>query len=208
MTIKDDDEYLHPAPEGMEGLWSDNLWFSFVDREADVHGINHIHVTNKGYARFSTCLAIDGIPMPWANKVPWHDIGKFDELTDGGRMIYQVVKPQEELRIQADNEKYGFDVTFTGRFRCLTMKTVSMGIRSNTPGYTGVTMSRVCCAKANLKCARDQDRGDGRSIVIRTEITPGPTASRMDPPGSTSARQTRRVPWVTIGPRCRRTTFI
>ena len=116
MTIKDNDEYLHPAPEGTEGLWSDNLWFSFVDREADIHGINHMHVTNKGYARFSTCLVIDGIPMPWANKAPWHDIGKFDKLTDGGRMIYEVIKPQEELRMQADNDKYGFDVTFTGRF--------------------------------------------------------------------------------------------
>ncbi|MBT4160745.1 MAG: hypothetical protein HOC70_00585 [Gammaproteobacteria bacterium] len=116
MTIKDEDEYLHLAPEGYEGLWSDNLWFSFVDREADVHGINHIHVTNKGYARFSTCLVIDGIEMPWANKVPYHDIGKFDQLSDGGRMIYEVVKPQEELRIQADNDKYGFDVTFKARF--------------------------------------------------------------------------------------------
>lgn len=116
MTISNDDEYLHPAPEGTEGLWSDNLWFSFCDREADVFGINHIHVTNKGYARFSTCLVIDGIPMPWANKVPWDNIGKFDVLTDGGCMTYQVVKPQEEIRITADNEKYGFDVTYRGRF--------------------------------------------------------------------------------------------
>ena len=116
MTISDNDEYLHSAPEGTEGLWSDNLWFSFVDREADIHGINHMHVTNKGYARFSTCLVIDGIPMPSANKVPYHDIGKFDQLSDGGHMIYEVVKPQEELRLQADNEKYGYDVTFTGRF--------------------------------------------------------------------------------------------
>ncbi|MBW1683932.1 MAG: hypothetical protein JRS35_02600 [Deltaproteobacteria bacterium] len=80
MTVVPDDEYLHPAPADIEGLWSDNLWFSICDREADVFGVNHIHATNKGYARYSTMLVIDGLPMPWANKAPLTATGKFDEL--------------------------------------------------------------------------------------------------------------------------------
>jgi hypothetical protein len=79
------------------------------------HGVNHIHATNKGYARFSTCLVIDGLPMPWANKAPLDHVGKFDVLTDGN-MSYEVVKPLEQFRIQLDSEKYGYDLTWTGRF--------------------------------------------------------------------------------------------
>jgi hypothetical protein len=115
MTVSPTDEYLHPAPADVRGLWSDNLWFSICDREADVFGVNHIHATNKGYARFSTCLVIDGLPMPWANKAPLDQQGKFDLLTEG-HMSYEVVKPLEEIRIQFDGEKYGYDLTYTGRF--------------------------------------------------------------------------------------------
>ena len=41
------DEHLHPPPDGADPdhLWSDNFWFSVVDREADVYGINHIHAS-------------------------------------------------------------------------------------------------------------------------------------------------------------------
>ncbi|MHC4164414.1 MAG: hypothetical protein ACYSUM_20015 [Planctomycetota bacterium] len=115
MTVSPDDEYLHVAGHEGEGLWSDNLWFSICDREADVFGINHIHATNKGYARWSTCLVIDGLPMPWANKAPLEETGKFKVLTEG-HMSYEVVKPLEQIRIQLDSEKYGYDLTWTGRF--------------------------------------------------------------------------------------------
>ncbi len=115
MTVSPDDEYLHVAGHEGEGLWSDNLWFSICDREADVFGINHIHATNKGYARWSTCLVIDGLPMPWANKAPLDHVGKFDVLTEG-HMSYEVVKPFEQIRIQLDSEKYGYDLTWKGRF--------------------------------------------------------------------------------------------
>jgi hypothetical protein len=115
VTVSPDDEYLHATGHETEGLWSDNIWFSICDREADVFGVNHIHATNKGYARYSTCLVIDGIPMPWANKAPLDHVGKFDVLTEG-HMSYEVVKPLERFRIQLDSEKYGFDLTYTGRF--------------------------------------------------------------------------------------------
>jgi len=111
-----EDEYLHiDGHEASEGIWSDNLWFSICDREADVFGVNHIHATNKGYARFSTCLVIDGFPMPWANKAPLTVTGEFDRLTEGN-MAYEVVKPLEQIRITFDGPKYGYNLLYTGRF--------------------------------------------------------------------------------------------
>jgi hypothetical protein len=115
MTVRPEDEYLHTAPEGTQGLWSDNMWLSICDREADVFGVNHVHATNKGYVRFSTMLIIDGLPVPWANKALLDVTGEFDRLTDGN-MIYEVVKPLEELRIQYEGRRYAFDLRYRGRF--------------------------------------------------------------------------------------------
>jgi hypothetical protein len=116
MTVNPQDEYLHRPPASITGLFSDNLWFSICDREADVFGVNHIHASlNKGYARFSTMLVIDGTPQPWANKAPLANVEQFDKLTEGN-MSFQVVKPLEEYRITFDGPKYGFDLTYRGRF--------------------------------------------------------------------------------------------
>ena len=96
--VKPGDEYLHAAPEVESGLWSDNFWLSVCDREADVFGVNHVHASsNRGYARFSTMLVIDGVPMPWANKVALPEdvrTGPFARLGEG-HMAYTVVKPLE-----------------------------------------------------------------------------------------------------------------
>ena len=115
MPVSPDDEYLHAAPEEVKGLWSDNLWVSICDREADVFGVNHVHATNKGYARWATMLVIDGMPQPWACRAPLEVSGKFDKLSEG-HMSYEVVRPLEELRISFDGPKYGFDLCYRGRF--------------------------------------------------------------------------------------------
>ena len=61
MALTTADEYLHAPPEGHDGLWSDNFWFSVVDREADVFGINHIHASRShGYLRASAMYVVDG----------------------------------------------------------------------------------------------------------------------------------------------------
>jgi hypothetical protein len=116
--VKPGDEYLHAAPDVETGLWSDNFWLSICDREADVFGVNHVHAsTNRGYARFSTMLVIDGVPMPWANKVPL-DVTPgtpFAQLGEG-HMTYTVVRPLEEVRVTYDGPRYGFDLTYTARF--------------------------------------------------------------------------------------------
>lgn len=114
--VTEEDEYLHEAPNVEKGLWSDNFWLSICDREADVFGVNHVHASNnRGYARFGTMLVIDGIPMPWANKVSMSPQTRFDKLSEG-QMTYTVVKPLAELRVTFDGPKYGFDLTYTGRF--------------------------------------------------------------------------------------------
>ena len=62
MALTTADEYLHAPPEGHDGLWSDNFWFSVVDREADVFGINHIHASRShGYLRASAMYVVDGV---------------------------------------------------------------------------------------------------------------------------------------------------
>ena len=49
MVVKAEDEYRHAAPdEHSAGLFGDTLWVSVVDSEANIFGINHFHLTNKG----------------------------------------------------------------------------------------------------------------------------------------------------------------
>ena len=49
-----DDEYRHPLVGGKNDdvLFGDTLWVSVVDPEAGIHGVNHFHLSNKGYARY------------------------------------------------------------------------------------------------------------------------------------------------------------
>ena len=52
--VKPEDEYRHPDPDSVqaEGLWGDTLWVSVVDPTARIFGINHFHLTTKGFARY------------------------------------------------------------------------------------------------------------------------------------------------------------
>jgi len=115
MTVAND-EYRHAPPEGAEaGLWGDTLWVSVVDREANIFGINHFHLTNKGWARFEALYVIDGVQQLYGNKAPLTkelDRGPWSD----GNLSYEVVKPLEEIRIQFDGPRYGFDLNFRGRF--------------------------------------------------------------------------------------------
>lgn len=110
------DEYRHPAPEGHSaGLWGDTLWVSVVDREANIFGINHFHLTNKGWGRFEALYLIDGVQQQYGNKHPLAKEADEGPWSDG-LLTYQVVKPLEEIRITFDGPRFGFDLTFRGRF--------------------------------------------------------------------------------------------
>lgn len=121
MALTEADEYLHAPPEdGPAGaLWSDNFWFSVVDPEADVFGINHLHASlSHGYLRASAFYVIDGLHQQWASKQRLYGVGgaPFDALGDG-RLTYQVVKPFEHVRWEFDGPKFGFDLDFRARFK-------------------------------------------------------------------------------------------
>lgn len=117
MALTDADEYLHDPPEGGgDGLWSDNFWFSVVDAEADVYGINHIHASRShGYLRASAMYVVDGWHQQWASKQPLDVEQRFDILGDG-HLTYSVITPYEQVRWTFDGPKFGFDLIFDARF--------------------------------------------------------------------------------------------
>ena len=118
MALTERDEYLHEPPEdeGSESLWSDNFWFSVVDRDADVFGINHIHASlSHGYLRASAFYVIDGIHQQWASKVPLSGGPVFDSLGDN-RLTFEVEEPFGRYRWVFDGPKFGFDLTYRTRF--------------------------------------------------------------------------------------------
>ena len=114
--IKPEDEFRHACPaEAKDGLWGDTLWVSVVDPAANIFGINHFHLTNKGYARYEALYVIDGVQQLYGNKIPLGEKPDRGPWSDG-RLSYEVVKPLEEIRIAFDGPRYGFDLRFTGRF--------------------------------------------------------------------------------------------
>ena len=69
--LVDEDEFRHAGREGSDKvLFGDTLWVSVVDPEAGIHGVNHFHLSNKGYARFESLYVIDGVVQLYGNKVP------------------------------------------------------------------------------------------------------------------------------------------
>ncbi|MDP6376536.1 MAG: hypothetical protein QF515_17520 [Pseudomonadales bacterium] len=116
MVVKVEDEYRHAAPEEHSvGLWGDTLWVSVVDREANIFGINHFHLTNKGWGRFEALYVIDGVQQQYGNKHPLTPEADQGPWTDG-LLTYEVINPLEEIRIAFDGPRFGFDLNFKGRF--------------------------------------------------------------------------------------------
>jgi hypothetical protein len=114
--ISAQDEYRHAAPAGLEhGLWGDTLWLSVVDRPANVFGIIHFHLTNRGWGRFESLFVIDGVQQLYGNKHPLGTQADAGPWRDGV-LGYLVVRPLEEVRVTFDGPRYGFDLTFRGRF--------------------------------------------------------------------------------------------
>ena len=112
-----DDEYRHPLVGGSneDVLFGDTLWVSVVDPEAGIHGVNHFHLSNKGYARYESLYIIDGVPQYYGNKHPLDVTPDRGPWTDG-RMKYEVVEPYNHIRISLDWEAYAFELDFKGRF--------------------------------------------------------------------------------------------
>lgn len=111
------DEGRHGPPEGIGNrLFGDTLWVSVVDPEANIFGVNHFHLSNKGYGRFETYYLIDGVQQSYALRAPLDAEPDSGPWTDG-TLTYEVVEPMEHIRISMDGPRYGFQLDFTGRFQ-------------------------------------------------------------------------------------------
>lgn len=114
--VKPEDEFRHaPRQADEQGLWGDTLWVSLVDKAANIFGILHFHLTNKGFGRFETLCVIDGVQQLYGNKYPLPEKADQGPWSDG-RLRYEVVKPLAEIRISFDGPRYAFDLRFRGRF--------------------------------------------------------------------------------------------
>ena len=163
------DEYRHDQAD-VEGLWADTLWVSVVDREANVFGIIHFQLTNKGYARYESLFVIDGVQQQYGNKYPLAIESDKGPWTDGV-LKYEVVKPLEEIRITFDWTRFAFDLTFKGRFPVFDYDDSVNG----NPFHVSMIL-KFGAVPARVK--------PGNWIPGRTVITPGLPGFPMNQPGN------------------------
>jgi hypothetical protein len=111
-----EDEYRHSLKDAPSNvLFGDSLWVSVVDPVANIHGVNHFHLTDKGYGRFEALYVIDGVLQQYGNKHPLPVETDKGPWTDG-RLTYEVVDPYNHIRITLDWDRFSFDLDFKGRF--------------------------------------------------------------------------------------------
>ena len=170
--LKPEDEFRHSPKKGAENLlYGDTLWVSVVDPEAGIHGVNHFHLTNKGFARFEALYVIDGVVQLYANKIPLDPKPDNGPWSDG-RLEYEVVDPFEHIRISFDWKTFAFDLDFKGRFAPST------------------TTTSTCWSSRAPQRARRSPRSPSRTtsrgpaILSRASSATRPSAS---PPGATSS---------------------
>jgi hypothetical protein len=110
------DEARHSPPAGAEAtLFGDTLWVSVVDPAANVFGVLHWHLTNKGFGRHESYFVLDGVQQSYALRTPLDpkpDAGPWSD----GVLTYEVIDPFQHIRITMDGPRYGFELDFTGRF--------------------------------------------------------------------------------------------
>ncbi len=108
------DEYAHQWVQ-TEKMWKENMWLSVVDRAANIFGVNHFAITNKGHTRFCALFLIDGVDRSWCFKKEISAEHAPEKLTDG-YMTYEVVNPFKDLHLTFDGPDFGFDLRYEGRF--------------------------------------------------------------------------------------------
>ena len=165
MTVSKEDEYRHPVPEGAEDrLFGDTIWVSVVDPKANVFGINHFHLTMKGYARIQAVYVIDGVQQAYGNKIPLEAVADQGPWSDGV-LSYEVVDPLEHLRITMDGPAFGFDLDITGRFPVFDYADSQEGdpLRTATPFHGGHYEQGLAC-KGQFEIRGGPAKGEVRDI--------------------------------------------
>jgi hypothetical protein len=114
--LDDSAEYPHPTPEDLRSrMWGDTMWLSTIDTAAGIRGVNHIHLTNRGFGRFQAHFWIDGVQLLHASKAPI-DLDPTAKKWSDGQMSYEVVEPFKRIRMTMDDPRFGYDLEFEARF--------------------------------------------------------------------------------------------
>jgi hypothetical protein len=114
--LRPEDEGLHAAPPHAEdALWGDAFWLTVQDAAADVFGVNHFFLTNRGFGRYQAHYWLDGVQQSYSRKALAAAAAGAMSWSDG-RLTYEVVAPFDAIRLTMDNPKYGFDLEFRGRY--------------------------------------------------------------------------------------------
>jgi hypothetical protein len=104
-----------PVGEATQRLWGDTVWLSAMDPEAGIRGVNHIHLTNRGYARFQAHYRIDGVRQSYACRAPARQDPTSVCWSDG-RMSYEVTEPFRRVRLTLDTVRFGAQLDYQSRF--------------------------------------------------------------------------------------------
>lgn len=116
VALDDSAELLHAAPAGLsDELWGDTMWLSALDPSAGIIGVNHMHVTNRGYARFQCHYWIDGVRQSYACRSPFVYDAALTSWS-AGHLRYEVLEPFRSVRLTMDGPRFGFDLIYESRF--------------------------------------------------------------------------------------------
>ena len=184
-NLKPEDEGRHATPAGAEELFfADTLWVSVVDPEANIFGVNHYTLGNRGFARFEALYVIDGVVQLYGNKVPLDPEPDNGPWSDG-RLTYEVVEPFEHIRISLDWRAFGFELDFTGRFAAFDYADSVRGdpLKRATGFHIGHYEQAMDCEAASRSAAAPPRVRRGRSAAGRIAITAGRIASPTCPSG-------------------------
>ncbi|MBQ61547.1 MAG: hypothetical protein CMQ19_05665 [Gammaproteobacteria bacterium] len=158
------DDFRHVAPAEAENeLWGDTLWISVVDREANIFGIIHLHLTNKGWGRFESLFVIDGVQQQYGNKYPLTKDTDQGPWSDG-LLTYEVIKPLDEIRVQFNGPRYGFDLNFKGRFPVFDYADSVYGNPLSHANYYGGHLEQGMHCTGSFEIRGGPNKGDVRKL--------------------------------------------
>ncbi len=158
------DDFRHVAPAEAENeLWGDTLWISVVDREANIFGIIHLHLTNKGWGRFESLFVIDGVQQQYGNKYPLTKDADQGPWSDG-LLTYEVIKPLDEIRVQFNGPRYGFDLNFKGRFPVFDYADSVYGNPLSHANYYGGHLEQGMHCTGSFEIRGGPNKGDVRKL--------------------------------------------
>lgn len=108
------DEYVHLSyPRDLTGPWKENYYFNFIDRSAQVWGINHFSISrHTGNATFRAFHVVDGEVHSHVASIPWADGGAVGDE----KLEMEIVSPFERQMVRFADGDYSIELAFSPRF--------------------------------------------------------------------------------------------